>query len=82
MAATGAAVAVAGVTSAAIAAVMMFAVSDVDTARGFAFGGMVGVIGAVTAAVNSTTSERKAVFATGGVLLFVASSTMFGLSFS
>lgn len=82
MAATGAAVAVAGVTSAAIAAVMMFAVSDVDTARGFAFGGMVGVIGAVTAAVNSTTSERKAVFATGGVLLFVASSTMFGMSFS
>ena len=82
MAVAGALLAGAGVVSAAIAAVLMFAVDDADAARGFAFVGMVGVIGAVTAAVNSTTSERKAVFATGGVLLFVASSTMFGLSFS
>lgn len=82
MASAGAVVAGAGVVSAAIAAVMMFVVSDVDTARGFAFGGMAGVVGAVIAAVRSTTTERKAVFAAGGVLLLIASSTMFGLSFS
>ncbi|PKI91618.1 hypothetical protein CW368_06815 [Actinomycetales bacterium SN12] len=78
----GAVVAVAGVVSAAIAAVLMFASGDADAARGFAFAGMIGVIGAVTAAAKSATAERKAAFATGGVLLLIASSTMFGLSFS
>ncbi|OIU84780.1 hypothetical protein [Microbacterium sp. AR7-10] len=82
MAVAGALLAGAGVVSAAIAAVLMFAVDDADAARGFAFVGMAGVVGAVIAAVRSTTTERKAVFAAGGVLLLIASSTMFGLSFS
>lgn len=82
MAVAGALLAGAGVVSAAIAAVLLFAVDDADAARGFAFVGMAGVVGAVIAAVRSTTTERKAVFAAGGVLLLIASSTMFGLSFS
>lgn len=74
--------AAAGVVSAAIAAVLMFAVDDPDAARGFAFVGMAGAVGGFAGAAQSTTAERKAVFATGGVLLLIASSTMFGLSFS
>ena len=74
--------AVIGVASAVAASVLHFGFADVGAARTLAFVGMIGAFAAGVAAVTSRSSGQKAVFAIIAVLCLMASSTVFGMTFS
>lgn len=78
-AAVGAAI---GVVSAIAASVLHFGFTDVATARPLAFVGMIGALAAGVAAVTSRSSGQKAIFAIIAVLCLIASSSVFGMTFS
>lgn len=75
-------VAVVGVASAVAALVWHFGFSAPGSTRTLAFLGMVGAVAAGVTAVISRTTGWKAIFAILAVLTFIASSSVFGMTFS
>ncbi len=75
-------VAVVGVASAVAALVWHFGFSAPGSTRTLAFLGMIGAVAAGMTAVISRTTGRKAIFAILAVLTFIASSSVFGMTFS
>lgn len=75
-------VAALGVASAVAASLLHFGHPDPSAARTFATLGMIGAVAAGAAAVMSRTTGRKAIFAMLAVLSFIASSSVFGMTFS
>ncbi|QDE33366.1 hypothetical protein FIV50_00190 [Microbacterium foliorum] len=75
-------VAVLGAASAVAAVVWHFGFSAPGVTRALAFLGMVGAVAAGATAVISRTTGQKAIFAILAVLSFIASSSVFGMTFS
>ncbi|MHC9045396.1 hypothetical protein ACYX8G_12465 [Microbacterium saperdae] len=75
-------VAVLGVASAVAAVVWHFGFSAPGATRALAFLGMVGAVAAGVTAVIGRTAGQKAIFAILAVLSLIASSSVFGMTFS
>jgi hypothetical protein len=75
-------VAVLGVACAVAAVVWHFAFSAPGATRALAFLGMIGAVAAGATAVISRITGQKAIFAILAVLSFIASSSVFGMTFS
>lgn len=71
-----------GVVSAVAASVLHFSSPDPSATRTFATLGMIGAVAAGAAAVMSRTTGQRAIFAMLAVLSFIASSSVFGMTFS
>lgn len=75
-------VAILGAASGVVAVALYFGLSDPGAARALAFLGMIGAVAAGVTAVVSRTTGQKAIFATLAVLSLIASSSVFGMTFS
>ncbi|MEV4669283.1 hypothetical protein [Microbacterium sp. LWO12-1.2] len=75
-------VAALGVASAVAASVLHFGSPDPSAIRTFATLGLIGAVAAGAAAVMSRTTGWKAIFAMLAVSSFIASSSVFGMTFS
>lgn len=71
-----------GVASAVAASVLHFSSPDPSVTRTFGTLGMIGAVAAGVAAVIGRTTGQRAIFAILAVLSFIASSSVFGMTYS